>query len=66
MGAAASVDVDASVLRKEYETLAANNVSDEELLNHMKKLIISPPTGGTWVGVLFFVTVVFTIISSKL
>lgn len=46
MGGGVSVDVDASALRKEYETLAAKNVSDEELLSHMKKLIVSPPTGG--------------------
>lgn len=34
-----------SELRREYEALAAKNVGDQELLNHMKKLIISPPAG---------------------
>lgn len=59
MGGGVSVDVDASVLRKEYETLAAKNVSDEELLNHMKKLIVSPQTGEASTRV-FFGTAVFT------
>lgn len=36
---------DPSALRREYEALAAKNVGDEELLKHMKKLIISPPAG---------------------
>ncbi|CAN0151084.1 unnamed protein product, partial [Ectocarpus fasciculatus] len=43
MGAAGSVGVvDPAALRKEYEAMAAKDVGDEELLNHMKKLIISP------------------------
>lgn len=47
MGAAGSVGVvDPAALRKEYEAMAAKDVGDEELLNHMKKLIISPQTGG--------------------
>ncbi|CAM9988679.1 unnamed protein product [Ectocarpus sp. 8 AP-2014] len=46
MGAAGSVGVvDPAALRKEYEAMAAKDVGDEELLNHMKKLIISPQTG---------------------
>ncbi|CAB1105023.1 unnamed protein product [Ectocarpus sp. CCAP 1310/34] len=46
MGAAGSVGVvDPAVLRKEYEAMAAKEVGDEELLNHMKKLIISPQSG---------------------
>lgn len=44
MGAAGSV-VDPAALRKEYETKSAENVSDAELLAHMKKLIISAPSG---------------------
>ncbi|CAM9091066.1 unnamed protein product [Scytosiphon promiscuus] len=43
MGAAGSVGVDPSVLRKEYEDMVAKNVGDEELLRHMKELILSAP-----------------------
>ncbi|CAM9761482.1 unnamed protein product, partial [Hapterophycus canaliculatus] len=45
MGAAGSVGVDPATLRKEYEEMAAKNVSDEELLRHMKKLILSASAG---------------------
>lgn len=44
MGGAVSV-TDPSQLRREYEALAAKNVGDQELLDHMKKLIVSPPAG---------------------
>lgn len=37
--------IDPSQLRREYEALAAKNVGDQELLDHMKKLIVSPPAG---------------------
>lgn len=44
MGSGVSVE-DPSKLRREYEALAAKNVGNQELLNHMKKLIFSPPAG---------------------
>lgn len=50
MGSGVSVE-DPSKLRREYEALAAKNVGDQELLDHMKKLIISPPAGALIVGV---------------
>eukprot|EP00904_Undaria_pinnatifida_P007508 jgi/Undpi1/3888/HiC_scaffold_16.g07256.m1 len=40
MGAASSVRVDPTALRKEYEAKAASAASDEEILKHMKTLII--------------------------
>lgn len=49
MGGAVSV-ADPSQLRREYEALAAKNVGDQELLDHMKKLIISPPAGEHTMG----------------
>lgn len=45
MGAASSVGVDPTALRKEYEAKAASAVSDEELLKHMKTLIIKAGKG---------------------
>lgn len=45
MGAASSVGVDPTTLRKEYEAMAASAASDEELLKRMKKLIISAEKG---------------------
>lgn len=53
MGAGGSV-VDPSALRREYETKAAESVSDAELLLHMKRLIVFAPPGihvGMSVGV---------------
>lgn len=50
MGAAGSV-VDAGMLRKEFEAKAAESVSDEELLSHMKKLVNSLPAGVLLLGV---------------
>lgn len=44
MGAAGSV-IDPSAMRREYEKKSAESVSDEELLLHMKKFIISAPSG---------------------
>lgn len=51
MGAASSVGVDPTTLRKEYEAMAASAASDEELLKHMKTLIISPKGCEVVVGV---------------
>lgn len=45
MGAASSVGIDPTTLRKEYEAMAASAASDEELLQRMKALIISQGKG---------------------
>lgn len=45
MGAASSVGIDPTTLRKEYESMAASAASDEELLKHMKALILSEGKG---------------------
>lgn len=45
MGAASSVRVDPTALRKEYEAKAASAASDEEILKHMKTLIIKAGKG---------------------
>lgn len=50
MGAAGSV-ADAGMLREEFEAKAAESVSDEELLKHMKNLMVSLPAGVILLGV---------------
>lgn len=45
MGAASSVGINPTALRKEYEAMAASAASDEELLEHMKTLFISQGKG---------------------
>lgn len=37
--------MDPAALRREYEAKSAENVGDEKLLAHMKKIIISAPSG---------------------
>lgn len=44
MGAAGSV-ADAGMLRREFEAKAVETITDEELMNHMKKLVVSLPPG---------------------